>query len=182
LAGIQDDEAVRLGGGELVIGLSRAGEELAPRPLEPVSVATGDPAQTDLRIDPQQQRAVHRHVPDPERVQRADLGHAQPTSPTLIGQRRVDEAVHDHGRPRGQQRPQPLGHELRPRGREQQRLRAWIDRDARIGDQRPDALREIDAARLAQHGRPQRTGQARDQRRLPGAVEALDRDQHRGAV
>ena len=177
--GIQDDEPVGLGRGELVVGLSHAREELAPRLLQPVSVATGDPRETGRRVDPQQQRAVDHDVPDPERVQRPDLRHAQPPPAALVGQRGVDEAIHDHGRARREQRSQPLGHQLRAGGGEQQRLRPRIDRNLRIGDQRPNALGQLDTARLPQHGRAELTGQARDQRRLAGAVEALDRDQHR---
>jgi hypothetical protein len=64
----------------------------------------------------------------------------------------------------------------------EQRLGARIDVERRVGDERADALGELDPARLAQHGRAELAGQARDQRRLAGAVEALDRDQHRGGV
>ena len=127
LGGVEDDEPVRLGGGQLVVGLSHAREELAPRALEPVGLAARDPRQPGVRVDPQQQRAVRRQPAGPERVQRPDLLDAELAPAALVGERGVDEAVEQHGLARVEQRLELLGHELRARRGVQQRLGARVD-------------------------------------------------------
>ena len=103
----------------------------------------------------------------------------EPAAAALVGERGVHEAVEQDGLAGVQQRPELLGDELRPRGGVEQRLGARVDGERRIGDERPDPLGQLDPAGLAQHRRAELAGEPRDQRRLAGAVEALDRDQHR---
>ena len=90
--------------------------------------------------------------PVAKRFSAPDLLHAEPASGALVGERGVDEAVEQHPASRREQRLEPLGHELRPGGRVEQRLGARVDIDGRVDDELADALGQLDAAGLAQHG------------------------------
>ena len=82
----------------------------------------------------------------------------EPAPAALVGERRVDEAVEQHGLAAVEQRPELLGDELRPRRGVQQRLGARIDVERRVGDELPDPLGQLDPAGLAQHGRAELRG------------------------
>ena len=126
-----------------------------------------------------------------EQVDRADLLHPKLPPRTLVGQRGVHEAVQQHQSARVEQGEQPLLHELGARRRVQQRLGLRRDRQCGVLHKLADALRERDAAGLAQQldGAPARGDLAREplrERGLARAVETLDRDQqaprHRGSI
>ena len=121
------DDPLRLGGRELVVGGRDRGEEAQVLLLEPVGRPAGDARQPDRRIDPQQQRPVGPQAAGAELVERPDLLHAEPAPCALVGERGVDEAVEQDGGAGVEQRPQLLGHELRPRGGVQERLGPRID-------------------------------------------------------
>ena len=84
--------------------------------------------------------------------------------------------------PGREQRLELLGDELRAGGRVEQRLRARVDLERGVLDERADPLGQLDSARLAQHEHlppalVQRAREGSHERRLAGAVEALDGDQ-----
>ena len=99
----------------------------------------------------------------------------------LVGQRGVDEAVEQHPGPGLEPGPQALVDELRARGRVEQRLGARVAAQVGVLDEVADALRERHAARLAQQldgPLARELGvQRRRERRLSGAVDALERDE-----
>ena len=98
----------------------------------------------------QQQRPVGLDAACREQIELSDLSDPQARARPLVGERRVDEAVEQDPAARRQRRDQRLLDQLGAGRRVQQRLGASADRQRRIGDQRPDALGRLDAARLAQ--------------------------------
>ena len=137
--------------------------------------------------DGQQQRAVGAQVVGREQVDRGDLLDAELASGALVGERGVDEAVEQHERAVGEQRREALVHELRARGRVEQRLGAGGDVERGVLDERADALGELDAAGLAQQrdrqpARLDLLGERAGERALARAVEALDGDESAGGL
>ena len=118
-----------------------------------------------------------------EAVDRPHLLHPQRAPGALVGERGVDEAVEQHERAPREQRREQLLHELCARGRVQQRLGARRDRQRGVLDERANPLgqRRPRRARAAARTRMSPRGElARErprERRLAGAVDALDRDQ-----
>ncbi len=117
-----------------------------------------------------------------EAVDLAHLLDAEAARDALVGERGVDVAVEQHEPAVFQQRQQALVHELRARRRVEQRLGPRRDLERRILDELADPLGGLDAARLAQQldgssARADRVGERARERRLAGAVDALDRDQ-----
>ena len=85
----------------------------------------------------------------------------------------------------GQGGPDLLLHQGGARRGVEERLRARVNRQAGVLDQRADALGDLDAARLAQHldivaADSQRRYEPGDERALAGTVEAFDGDQATG--
>ena len=159
LRGVDHGEALRLGGGELVVGGARSRR----RTPAPRARAGRRPRRARRRArapSPGRSAAAAcgraRSPPVREQVERADLLDAEPAPRALVGERGVDEAVEQHPvSPAAEQRPQLLRDELRARRGVEQRLGARVDVQRRVLDQRADALGERDAARLAQQ-RPRR--------------------------
>src|SRR6185437_5610680 len=183
-ARVEHADALGLGGGQLVIGGCDPYEEGRVLELEPVGLlaAVAEPRAPERRVDPQQQRAVRLDAAGGEAVDRAHLLDAEAARGPLVGQRGVDVAVEQHEAAVVEQRQHALVHELRARGRVEQRLGAGRDLESRVLHERTDALGELDPAGLAQQldvvaGGGDLLGQGARQRGLAGAVETLDRDQ-----
>ena len=116
-----------------------------------------------------------------ERVELRDRVDPEPASSALVGERRVDEAVEQDPRPGIEPRSQALVDELGAGGRIEQRLGARVAAQPAVRDELADALGERDAAGFAQQLDGPIAGelgvQGGRERRLPGAVDALQRDQ-----
>ena len=177
LGGVEDDEPVGLGRGELVVGLSHAGEELAPRcssrsasrPAIRASPASGAIRSSSVRSGAGRRCRTRsaRGSPRPRaRGRRPGRRARSPRSGRAARSRRRRAAA-------------AAARRRAVRGRRRTAAPRRAGRRAAPGRRRgSDALGQLDATRLAQHGRAELAGEARDQRRLAGAVEALDRDQH----
>src|SRR3954470_12870331 len=123
-ARVKHADAVRLAGGELVVGRGYARQEVLARLLKAVGgfsahVLAGAP---DRRVDTQQQRQVRLDAPGPELVDRAHGVDAEPAPGALVGERGVDEAVEQDELAALQRRAQALLDELRAGGGVEQRL------------------------------------------------------------
>jgi hypothetical protein len=127
--GVEHGEAPRLGRRELVVGGGDRLEERVGLALEPVGLlaARALARAAGARVQAQEERAVRREAAGGEGVDRPHRLDAQPAGGALVGQRRVDEAVEDHGAPGVEQRAQALGDELGAGGGVEQRLGARVD-------------------------------------------------------
>src|SRR5919108_487310 len=94
-----------------------------PNPPRPPAAAR----EPELRVEPQQQRAVRRQPARRERVQLPHGLDAEPAPAALVGERGVHEAVEQHPAAGVEQRPQQLLHELRACSCIDERLRARAD-------------------------------------------------------
>ena len=160
-----------------------ASMEAVVLPLDPVALA-GHPRHGVLRADLEQDRQIGHQPLDGGEV---ELEHAlEPEAPrdSLIGDRRVDVAIADHRRSSRERGPDHLLDVLGARGCVERGLGPRRD-VASVEHEVADLLSERRAARLArQHdldSRRLRGGRAssRRLRRLAGAVEALQSDEHR---
>ncbi len=193
LRGVYRAEALGLGDRELLVAIGDRREEVLALLLEairlkrPLLLAQAP----GLWRDPQEQRPVGCQSARREQVDGANLLDTEATARSLVGERGVDEAVEQHQRPVIQERQHSLLDQLGSCRRIQKRLGAGADLQLRILDEVPDALGELHAARLAHelHRGPvpfELVRQRLRQRRLSGAVDALDRDEpapsHAGTV
>jgi DNA polymerase-3 subunit delta' len=169
---------------EVVVGRGDRREEQFVLALQPVGlerplVLTRPSCR---RVDAQQQRALGGQAAGGEAVDRAHLRHAQSAPGALVGQRGVDEPIEQDQHSVIEQPKQPLLHELRARGRVEQRLGAWRNRQGRVLDERANPLGYVHSAGLAQQldrltACAQLAQEPLRERRLAGAIEPLDRDQ-----
>ncbi len=103
---------------------------------------------------------------------------------TLIGDRRIREAIAQHELPGFERRCNHFDHELRPRGIEEKRFCERIDLRVRIDKNRAQRIAEAGPAGLARYEHLVRTavhlGRERaDERRFPRAFDSLERYEHR---
>jgi hypothetical protein len=73
-------------------------------------------------------------------VHALDVLDAEPARPALVGERRIQEAIRHHDLPIIQGGQNHLGHELRARRREQERLGLGRQRNGGVLQQRPHPL------------------------------------------
>ena len=184
---VERADPLRLCGGELRVGRGDAREELVGLALEPVRALVAPAAARPPigGVDREQQRAIGDQARGRKVVDRADRLDAEPAPRSLVGQRGVNVAVEQHPAPGRQRRRHARRDQLRARRGVEQRLGAVGDLELGILDQGADPLGERDAARLPQQDRvdaprAERLVQRGGERRLAGAVDALDRDQAGG--
>ncbi len=133
-------------------------------------------------VEVEQEREVGRETAGGPAVDAGYLIDPHPARRTLVGERRVEEAVRYDDAPVGERRPDHPRHELGPCRREQERFGLGSHQHVRLLDQLSDALADRGAARLANGHRRVAEGLAQKPRLrgLPGAVDSLDR--HEQAV
>src|SRR5207247_9724609 len=136
-------------------------------------------AHAGLIVDVEQQREV-----GPERAGRPVVERAKPVeieqaSEALECERRIDVAVTEHRAPRLERGTDHLDDVLVPRCGEQQYLRERIELRGRIEQYGTDAIGGRRAARLLRHQWVvQQRLNATKLRRLAGAVDAFEGDEH----
>lgn len=183
--GIDQRAALRFGGGDGAKPVAQALVEAAVEALETIggAAARGGAAQPGFDRQVEDQRQVGDEIAEREALQRRKRGQRQAAAVTLIGGRRIGEAIADDpgaGREGG---TDGAGDMVAPGGAEQQRLAGGIPALAVAFEQQAaDRLGAGRTTRLAggergAAGLPQRRDQERRLGRFPGPLAALDGDE-----
>jgi nickel/cobalt transporter (NicO) family protein len=131
-----------------------------------IGLLAGEP---DLDGHVEQERQVGTKTTGRERLQLAQSRQGEAAAVTLVGERGVGMSGVQDEETAGQRRPDDLGHELRTRCAEQQRIGPRIERRVVgqvVQEDAADALADRRAARLA-------SGEGLDPERLQGGAEPL---------
>jgi hypothetical protein len=137
----------------------------------------------DLRdVEREQDRSVGKQTTDRGEVEVEDALEPEVAAHALVGDRRVEIAIADDRRAAVERRPDHLLDVLGTRGRVQERFRPRRDVPA-VQDEAAHPLAEVGPARLACGHDLEPVGleppaEELRLRRLPRAVEALERDEH----
>ena len=144
---VDDHEPVRLALCELPVSAGCAGVEVVFLALDPVALAA-HAADGVVGADLEQDRAVGHQPLDGGEVELEHPLEAEAAGDALVGDRRVDVAVADHGGAARERRPDQLLDVLGTRGRVERRLGPRSD-VAAVEDEVADLLAERRAAGLA---------------------------------
>ena len=152
---------------------------LALEPIVLTAEATGELGD----VEREQERSVGQQPTDGREIEVENALEPEITRDTLVRNGRVHEAVADDRRAPLESRPDHLVHVLGARGRVQERLRPRSDVTP-VQHQVPNLLPELGAARLSCRNnlfavRFEPLAEELGLRRFPGAVEPLERDEHR---